>query len=735
VRCFCGNNKKEVPCSLENDKKFCCNEICGKQLPCGKINHKCKEICHKGSCVQFLKDGRCYDCMEENKIIFMNFFESIENEIKNKYKIDNLPNCLSDYIFSGKLPCDIHIEKNHDYENSLKLFQKLTEISGSSIIENLKRFIPICQEDAENSCACRSKTVMTKCFMLNYPEDILFFLGYSKENKLDKCNKVCKTLKNCRIHKCNRVCCELRNKKITNFSLQDPNGYHLCLIVCDKPLSCGKHKCPNYCHKGACKPCATIIHDIPLYCTCKKTCIEPPYVCGSKVECNYPCSKKKKCEHPCPLQCHEGECPKCEYLTLKKCRCKKTIVENVICGNTDEIICKNECECMLNCGVHFCPLICHNHTEEYDQSYVCKLPCGRKYQSCNHICRQNCHGESECDEYSCSELIEKACKCEHKKMKVLCGANKKEEIVIECDESCAKAERLKKIEEAFKGLNKISEEKIKLLYPNSIVDGSEDAVKEIPKKYYWDTLGFAVNNIRLIIKIEELISHKLFEVKNKLIKDAKEGNDLKILIDNEDYYSDISEWLVIYHNLHPKKVIKTNPQNVNQKQIFMVIPEDNFNHYFYQTYKLSLMALLFKKNLFIEKRKLKVYHPFKYTILLKEMNLDFSYLEEQLLSLIKINKEDFYLDEFKPNEFYIHFFDENIGRKMYTAIKSKFENYYEITYTLNDSEITNENLYMYLKDERYFNMLNEGYDSRIRKKSKKTEVDDDGFTIFNKKKK
>ena len=206
----------------------------------------------------------------------------------------------------------------------------------------------MCQIKVENSCRCKNKKMETYCFKLNYPEDILDFLGIVKEKELEKCNRICKTKKNCEIHRCERVCCELRNIKITNYSLQDPNGYHLCFKICNKLLSCNKHNCENYCHKGKCKPCAYIIREGDLICSCGKTRIKPPYICGTKVDCQYPCSRKRKCEHPCPLKCHEGDCPPCEYLTFKRCRCGKKIIQNVKCGDTNDVLCDCVCDCILN---------------------------------------------------------------------------------------------------------------------------------------------------------------------------------------------------------------------------------------------------------------------------------------------------------------------------------------------------------------------------------------------------
>ena len=321
IFCYCGRSSKIVNCSFESETDFCCNEICGKQLNCGKKNHLCKAVCHTGSCEKFLKKGKCYECIAENR---NKLYEFLKNSVEKKlnqdcYEAEHLTHfasCLTAYIFNGELPCKEHtvVVKT---DQCLKLLLRLFEISGNCLLENLKKFIPICDKVVENSCSCHSKKTKAICFKLNYPEDILDFLGVVRENPIEKCNRVCKTLKNCDIHKCDRVCCSLRNIKIRNYSIQDPNGYHLCFKICGKPLACGKHNCENYCHKGNCKPCAYIVHEGELKCTCGKTTKKAPFLCGTKLECEYPCSIERPCGHPCILNCHEGPCPPCEFLVEK----------------------------------------------------------------------------------------------------------------------------------------------------------------------------------------------------------------------------------------------------------------------------------------------------------------------------------------------------------------------------------------------------------------------------------
>ena len=801
IFCYCGKKSKTVPCSFESETDFCCNEICGKQLNCGKKNHVCKAICHTGSCEKFLKNGKCYECIAENRNKLYEFLKnSVEKKLNQEcYEAEHLTHfasCLTAYIFNGELPCKEHSVPVKT-DQCLKLLLRLFEISGNGLLENLKKFIPICDKEVENSCSCHSKKVKVICFKLNYPEDILDFLGVVRENPIEKCNRVCKTTKNCGIHKCDRVCCSLRNVKIRNYSLQDPNGYHLCFKICGKPLECGRHHCENYCHKGNCKPCAYIIHEGELKCTCGKTTKKAPYICGTKLECQFPCSIKRPCGHPCPLTCHKGECPACKVLVEKKCRCGKDKFKNIKCGDNKILICNNICDCILPCGVHFCQLKCHMHDEEYDKKYICNMICQRQLLKCDHLCKAMCHGESPCDEYKCDEKIFWYCKCKTNKKSVICGEFKKnkedfekehkdEEYILPCNEECIKNERLKSINAAFEGLKNISESKMKILYPNCNIDGSEEVKKEHAQKYHNDSIWMAMDNFDLFFEIEKELykciskayNEKEFKRKtekeedkkeqnneqNKEVKEEKEGKTEEkkeekkeeekektylISIEN-DAFDDLNEWLVIYHGIRPKKVYKKD-KTTKERNYYMKFSASQLQSFYYQKYRLSLIALLFKHNLFVTQNKYKVYHPFKYTIEIRnyKSNKEYDELDKSILNLNKLKPSDYYLYEYKKFYYYLHFYNKELGKEILSIIQKKqyeFNEVYEILYIEDDP--TEAQLYKYLRDENYLNYLLNGYDKKYVndkknwRKYKKNEdeesgedsdFDEDGFTVVKKK--
>ena len=165
-----------------------------------------------------------------------------------------------------------------------------------------------------------------------------------------------------------------------------------------------------------------------------------------------------------------------------------------------------------------------------------------------------------------------------------------------------------------------------------------------------------------------------------------------------------------------------------------------------------MIALLFKHHLFITKKKFKVYHPFKYSIEIRnyKSNKEFDELDKSIRNLNKLNQSDYYLYEYKKYNYYLHFFNKELGKEILPVIQKKqyeFNEVYEILYN-NDEDTTEAQLYRYMRDESYLNYLLNGYDKNYLNnkknlsKYKKSEedsdnsedIDNDGFTIVKKKK-
>ena len=433
----------------------------------------------------------------------------------------NLTNVLNNYIFEGQLPCKLHHEALKT-ESNLKFILKLIQVSGDKLSDNIRKFIPICESTYENSCPCKNKSYDTLCYRLNYPHDLMDYLYRAKEieQHVPSCTKICNTQKTCKTHMCNRVCCDLRSKKIKNFSLDDPNGYHICMLTCGKTLNCGIHNCTDFCHKNYCKPCSTIIRDNVVTCFCRKTKIDPPYVCGTVPKCNFECTKVRNCEHPCKDTCHMGECKFCNELTFKQCNCGKEVVKNVVCGDTSIPRCKKPCYEILDCNVHFCQEICHIHDLKEDhrnKDNFCVSICGRQYELCQHTCPRLCHGESNCNEFNCQGNVKIFCTCKINSKVVRCIDLKKvennPESLISCNDECKKHERLKRIELAFEGLLKISQEKYPHYYEKMNLEDVKTeggiTISHTDNKFDSNMINFAKKNMKLIIRVEAIVENAL----------------------------------------------------------------------------------------------------------------------------------------------------------------------------------------------------------------------------------
>ena len=219
------------------------------------------------------------------------------------------------------------------------------------------------------------------------------------------------------------------------------------------------------------------------------------------------------------------------------------------------------------------------------------------------------------------------------------------------------------------------------------------------------------------------------EQKEETQKEEKEKTFL-IQIE-EDAFDDLHEWLMLYHGIKPKKVFKKDKIK-DEKNYFMKFTLSQLQNFYFQKYRLSLIALLFKHNLFVTEIKYIIYHPFKYSIeiISHKANKEFDELDKAIRNLSKIKYSDYYLYEYQKYYFYLHFFDKNLGKEIFSIIKNKpyeFNEVHEIEYNL-DEEPTEEQLYRYLRDENYLNYLKNGND-------KKYTEDKNNFTKFNNKEK
>jgi transcriptional repressor NF-X1 len=150
-----------------------------------------------------------------------------------------------------------------------------------------------------------------------------------------------------------------------------------CGQQCGRPLSCGRHECPQTCHEGACEPCSVLFE---ARCFCGRLeeglqCwqVEPPgkiNVEAGVFSCEMQCPKMLPCgNHMCGNKCHPGACGDCELSpsVVRTCPCgKKNLAELQDAGSerqscTDPIpTCQQMCGKFVTCKKHPCRSPCHS---------------------------------------------------------------------------------------------------------------------------------------------------------------------------------------------------------------------------------------------------------------------------------------------------------------------------------------------------------------------------------------
>jgi transcriptional repressor NF-X1 len=218
--------------------------------------------------------------------------------------------------------------------------------------------------------------------------------------------------KSCKKHQCKELCCPIKKEA---GRAGDPQGKHLCSIICNKKLECGVHECPDFCHLGYCKPCKWVRNQ-PLYCPCNIAKLDPPIKCGEPApSCGGPCLKELKCGHACTLKCHNGNCPPCLEVVTRLCKCGKELKTGIFCHKANDLSCGAKCGIELPCG-HKCVKNCHIPGKCFSsledlQEKGCGQKCLKERKECVHRCQALCHPNKECPKVICKAEIRLYCKC------------------------------------------------------------------------------------------------------------------------------------------------------------------------------------------------------------------------------------------------------------------------------------------------------------------------------------
>lgn len=498
--CFCGRNSSTKRCQdTDYENGWSCGEICSDLLPCGE--HTCTRPCHEGLCgaCEVKIEGRCYCGKVQTEMLCSSKDEEFESQMArgDDGTIDEWIGCFScGDRCSRPFDCGVHFcEKDCHPQDAHPAHcprspdvvshcpcgkTPLTEMSDFSPRMSCDDPIPNCSKpcgkmlDCGHSCdqtchtgpcgSCRRKlpvscrcgrtTVVTVCHqgMIEPPW----------------CFRVCKAGLHCGRHACAERCCPGEQKAIERQAMrrkfkahlrpsdEDVEAEHICTRVCGRPLKCGRHTCPEICHKGPCNTCReAIFEDIP--CNCGRTVLSPPLPCGTKPPaCSFPCERPKPCGHPqTPHNCHTDEesCPKCPFLTEKACLCGRRVLKNQPCWLA-ETRCGEVCGEPLKCGSHSCQKTCHRPGECEDASRPCQQPCGKTKSLCGHPCTEPCHAPYQCPEKTpCTSTVTVTCGCGRLRQSRRCNAAAASKgpvpqatrgpslTPLACDDECARLER------------------------------------------------------------------------------------------------------------------------------------------------------------------------------------------------------------------------------------------------------------------------------------------------------
>ena len=307
--CCCG----QTP--LTEDRQTCldpvpvCDKICSKNLKCGQPNdpHKCKANCHQGECpvCDLTTDVKCrcgnmdreLDCKDLTTKADDARCEKrcIKKRSCGKHRCNQLccievehicPLVCSKTLSCGRHKCEQSCHKGRCQPCWRSSFDELYCECGAAVIVppvpcGTRR--PVCDRPCsrQHSCGhevlhnCHSEATCPPCTVLTQR----WCHGKHELRKAVPCY-------------------------VTEIS---------CGLPCNKPISCGRHKCITICHSG---PCEKPGHQ------CTQPCATPREMCG----------------HICAAPCHDGKCPDtpCKEMVKVTCQCGHRTMSRVCAENSKE---------------------------------------------------------------------------------------------------------------------------------------------------------------------------------------------------------------------------------------------------------------------------------------------------------------------------------------------------------------------------------------------------------------
>lgn len=383
--CFCGGMTLQKQCGdptldqqEEGKGSFCCGQRCNRSLSCG--NHACSLLCHSGECPP------CERAPSRRRFCPCGKTRLPPGEHSTQCT-DPIPTC--DLTCELPLPCghkcwkqchddgyqgpnekheepqppegeDAQLKRDDDKPNKKEEKTKLGEGEATAPLETVWRQCGPCREELIEACRCGRNKVKIPCFCTYLNERDWIAAAAALQMKLPtqlvghglppRCGLVCRKELTCKKpgHRCTETCCVDKE--------------HICPRICNKKLSCRVHVCGQTCHSGPCRTCDVASYD-RVYCTCRKTWIEPPIPCGSKLlpNCTQPCSIPRPCGHPPLHPCHDAaeKCSLCAYPVQKNCPSHHKELPVFHACHLTNVSCGKRCGKLLSCCGATCSQPCH----------------------------------------------------------------------------------------------------------------------------------------------------------------------------------------------------------------------------------------------------------------------------------------------------------------------------------------------------------------------------------------
>ncbi|KAL2809635.1 hypothetical protein BJX63DRAFT_404870 [Aspergillus granulosus] len=509
--CFCGRNSSTKRCQdTDYERGWSCGEVCGDLLPCGE--HTCARLCHEGLCgaCEVKIDARCYCGKVQTEMLCSSKDEELDSELLHDQDVEEWTGCFNcGDACSRPFDCGIHFCQKTCHPQDAQATHcprspdvvsycpcgktPLADIPGYTPRESCDDPISNCLKACGKTLACGhacekichtgpcSPCMQTVSIDCRCGRNSFTTICHQGQAEPPQCFRVCKAGLHCGRHACAERCCPGEQKAIERQAMrrklkphlrpidEDVEAEHICTRVCGRTLKCGRHTCPEICHKGPCNTCReAIFEEIP--CNCGRSVLYPPLPCGTQPPpCSFQCERPKPCGHPQTAHnCHTDDegCPKCPYLTEKTCLCGKRAMKNQPCWLTDAR-CGQICGEPLKCGSHFCQKNCHRPGECEDSAQPCQQGCGKTKTLCSHPCTEPCHAPYPCPEKTpCASRIMVTCDCGRLRQERRCNAAKavasKGQLQqpqrlpaatpLTCDDECARLERNRSLAAAL-GVN------------------------------------------------------------------------------------------------------------------------------------------------------------------------------------------------------------------------------------------------------------------------------------------